>query len=256
MSKRQKIATAAVIAAALVFGAMQTSLAQGLIEFVIVLLAVYGLSVWALQPGLAGLDYLTLLALPTLLAGAVMLSIEVQEIIPPWKYFIPLGFGIGTYIVLLSENIFNVSTQRLVPLLRAARTVSYLLTLAVTFVLATLIFNRSLAAAVNGAVLFLVGGAAVAQALWPVNLQQTTRRKLVLASLVSAVSVGELALVISFWPVAPLGAGLAITTLVYFLIGLIQHDWQENLTGRAVTEYLTVTLIVFLVLLFSTTWSG
>lgn len=256
MTKRRKIVLASIFASGLALLTMIANLGPGLIEVMAVMGLTYLACVWALQPISSRLEYGTLLALPILLTAGIVLTSQTPNLPVPWKYFLPPGYGAALYVTLLAENIFNVSGERHVPLLRAARTVGYLLTLGVVFLVSSLLFTRHLPGYFNFLIMFLVGGAAVGQALWQVLLGKTNRRKLVLASLVSAISTGQLALVISFWPVAPLAAGLAITTLVYVLIGLIQHDWQENLTRRAIMEYLFVSVGVFLALLFSTSWSG
>lgn len=256
MSKRQKIVITSIIAAALVWVAMATDLGPGLVEVIVVMGLVYLLSAWALQPDLTGVEYVTLLALPILFSAGVVLTAEVPNLPIPWKYFLPPLYGAGMYVILLAENIFNVAAERSIPLLRAARTIGYLLTLGVIFLISSLLFSRHLPAYFNFLVTSLVGATAVGQALWQVELDETGRRKLVLASLVSGLSVGELALVISFWPVHPLGVGLALTTLVYFLIGLIQHNWEESFSKRAVAEYIVVATGVLILLLITTSWSG
>ena len=111
-------------------------------------------------------------------------------------------------------------------------------------------------AVVNGLVMIIVGAAAVGQALWQVELARTSFRNLLLASVVSAISVGEIAAVISFWPAPPLVSGLVLTTITYFLIGMVQHSWQENLDRRTVVEYVLVGSAMLLVLLLSTSWVG
>lgn len=256
MTKRRKIVLASIFAAGLAFFTMVTSFGPDAVEVVVVMSLVYLACLWALQPIKTRGELATLLALPILLTAGVILTGQTPNLPVPWKYFLPPGYGAAMYVTLLAENIFNVSGERHVPLLRAARTVGYLMTLGVVFLISALLFTRHLPGYFNFVVMFLAGGAAVGQALWQVLLNKTNRRKLVLASLISAISTGELALVISFWPVAPLVAGLALTTLVYVLVGLIQHDWQENLTRRTIMEYLFVSVGVFLALLFSTSWSG
>lgn len=256
MTKRRKIVIASILSAGLAMFTMLTNFGPGIAEVAVAMGAVYLLSTWALQPDIEGWEYTTLLALPILLTAGVILTGEIENLPIPWKYFLPPVYGAGMYVTLLAENIFNVAAERSIPLLRAAQTIGYLLTLGVTFLVSTLLFTRHLPSYFNFLVMFLVGGAAVGQALWQVKLDETNKRKLVLASLVSAISVSQFALVISFWPVHPMAAGLVLTTVVYVLIGLIQHDWQENLTKRALMEYLAVLVAVFLVLLFTTSWSG
>ncbi len=256
MSKRQKIVLASIVSAGLASVMMVTNLLPGLVEVVLVGGVSYLVCAWALQPDLDGWEYATLLALPMLLTVGTVMTGQKENLPVPGRYFLPVLYGGLLYMSLLAENIFNVSVHRTIPLLRAARTVGYLLTLATSFLLASLVFSLHLASYFNFVLMFIVGGAAVGQALWQVELAETDRRKLVLASLVSALSIGELALVVSFWPVHPLAAGLVVTTLVYFLIGLIQHDWQENLDRRTVVEYTLIGVVVLVLLFFTTSWTG
>jgi hypothetical protein len=244
------------MAAVLLLVATSTSFVSTAFEAAAVVVIVYGLSVWSLQPGLNPEEFLTLLALPTLLTvGAVLLSEQLNVV--PWRYFLPVAFGVGLYLTLLVENIFHVAASQVIPLLRAARTVGYLLTLGTMFILATLVFNLRMISYVNALVMFLVGGVVVSQALWSVrSLGMQKRGWLLSASLVSALVMGELALLLGFWPVRPLMAGLVMATMTYFLIGVVEHDWQNNLDRRTVIEYTVVGSLVLLLLIFTTSWTG
>lgn len=256
MGKRQRVVLVALLGGALVFAAMMTSLASGFFEMGFVLVVMFFLSVWALQPGLTMEENLTLLALPMILTAGAILLAERPNLLIPWKYFLPPVFSGIMYVTLLAENIFHVSYGRSIPLLRAARTVGYLLTLGAVFVLSSVFFSLHFSAIFNSLGMFVIGGTSVGQALWQVELARTSLRNLVLASSIAALSVGEVALVISFWPAAPLVSGLVMTTVVYFLIGIVQHSWQNYLERRTVMEYLLVGLVMMAVLLLSTSWSG
>lgn len=256
MGKRQKIVITALGGGALVFVAMTTSVASGFFEMILILVIVYLLSVWSLRPGLSSIEHLTLLALPiTLTAGVVVLA-ERPNLLIPWKYFLPLVFSAGLYVTLLAENVFHVSYDRSIPLLRAARTVGYLLTLGSVFLLSSVVFSLHFSAFMNSVIMLVVGGTAVGQALWQVELARTSMRSLILAAAISALTVGEVALVVSFWPAAPLLDGLVMTTVTYFLIGMVLHNWQANLDKRTVVEYALVGSAMILVLLFGTSWGG
>src|SRR5207302_1560815 len=96
MSKRQKVVLAALAGGAVVFVAMMTSLVSGLVEIVVIVGVVSLLSRWVLGPGLSWEEHLTVLTLPMLLAGGVALLAERPNLLIPWKYFLPPGFGIGS----------------------------------------------------------------------------------------------------------------------------------------------------------------
>jgi len=257
VSKRQKILLTAIVSAALVTLSIISSYTFGSIEVVITVVATYFLSVWALQPDFSGEEYVVLLALPTLMSLGVVLLSEIPNFPVPLVYFIPPIYGVGLYVTLLVENIFHVSARsKLIPLLRAARTVGYLLTLVVVFIVSTLVFSEHFPSYLNAILMFIAGGILVGQALWQATLTSTNRINLILATLISSLVYGEMAFVISFWPARALGSGLVMTTVGYFLIGLIQHEWQNNLNRRAVTEYVLVGTAVFLLLIFTTSWTG
>jgi Protein of unknown function (DUF5656) len=255
-SKRQKVVVTSLVGGALVFVAMMTSLTSGFFEMGVVLVVVYLLSIWALRPGLSSEEHLTLLALPIILTAGVVLLVELPNLLIPWKYFLPPIFSAGLYVTLLAENVFHVSYDRSIPLLRAARTVGYLLTLGSVFLFSSVIFSFHFPAFLNSLIMLVVGGAAVGQALWHVELARTSMRLLVLASTIAALTVGEVAAVISFWPAAPLLSGLVMTTVTYFLIGIVQHSWQENLDRRTVVEYVLLGSVMIVVLLLGTSWGG
>jgi hypothetical protein len=256
MNKRQKVVVTALAGGTLVFAAMTTSLASGLVEIVVMLIAVCLLSIWALRPGLSFEEHLTLLVLPVLLTAGIVLLAERPNLLIPWKYFLPPVFSVGLYVTLLAENIFHVAYDRSIPLLRAARTMGYLLTLGTVFLLSSVVYSLHFSVLVNSLIMLVVGGAAVGQALWQVELARTSFRSLVLASAISMLAVGEVAAVISFWPAAPLVDGLVMTTVTYFLIGMVQHSWQDNLDRRTVVEYVLVGTVMMVVLLLSTSWIG
>ena len=104
----------------------------------------YLLSVWSIYQDLEKFEFVTLFVLPTLLTLSFGLFINQYKPITEVRLLLAFVYGIVLYVNLLAENIFNVSAERNIPLLRAARTVGYLVTLFVAFSFFSLLFGLGL----------------------------------------------------------------------------------------------------------------
>src|SRR3989344_2086365 len=85
----------------------------------------FGLSAWALFDDIKGIEWLTILMLPTLYP----VSVGLFYFLLPEKFlsrvFILGLFSVGMYALLLTENIFSVAAIRTIQLLRAAHAVGF-----------------------------------------------------------------------------------------------------------------------------------
>lgn len=214
----------------------------------------YMLSVWSIYQDLRGFEFITLFVLPTLLTLSFGLFISQFKPITEVRLLLSIVYGVVIYTNLLAENIFNVSAERNIPLLRAARTVGYLVTLFVAFSFFSLLYGLGLEWWVLTLVIFVVGTLLFAQALWQIELEETFSRELTLNSLVAGFLVAQLGAALSFWPLDPPKVGLAMTALVYVLLGILQHMIKRDLTRRAAVEYIFVAFSVFLLLSVTTSW--
>lgn len=160
------------------------------------------------------------------------------------------------YILLLSENIFNVSAERNIPLIRAANTVSYLGTLFVSFAIFSLLFGLGLDFWFFSGLSAGVGILLFTQALWKTELEKTPSPQITISSFVFGLVLGEIALALSFWPLPPAKVGLALTAALYVLLGIQQHQIKGDLNKTIVFEYLFVAAAVFLFLVITTSWRG
>ena len=238
-----------------------------------ILLASYLLSLWSLSTpklkdktqspirklvsyDLNGIELITMFVLPVLLTASFSLFflIFLPNLLP--RSGLVLSFGISLYIILLSENIFNVSAERSIPLLRAAQTVGYLTTLFVSFAFYSLLFSMGFDSWLIGLIVMASGTVLFAQAFWQIELKEVLSNELINAALVGGLVIGQIAVMLTFWPLRPLGAGLALTTIVYVVLGLLQHQIRERLNIQTAREYLIVGVAVFLLLILITSWPG
>ena len=221
-----------------------------------VIAASYVLSLWSIFRDVSGFEFLTLFTLPSLLTASFVVFIFKFEPENIERLILSISFGAVMYILLLSENIFNVSAQRNIPLIRAANTVSYLGTLFVSFAIFSLLFSLGLAFWPFVAIVTIIGVLLFTQALWKIELEETPSPHITVGSFVSGLILGELALALSFWPLNPAKLGLALTAVVYTLLGIIQHDMKGDLKRNTILEYLFVATAVFLFLVLTTSWRG
>lgn len=221
-----------------------------------IILASYVFSVWSIFRDVSGFEFLTLFTLPTFLAASFAGFIFQFEPENLTRLVLSVIFGVVMYIILLSENIFNVSAERNIPLIRAANTVSYLGTLFVSFVIFSLLFGLGLDFWLFAIIVVVIGVFLFTQYLWKIELEKTPSPRITINSLVSGVILGQIALSFSFWPLDPAKVGLTLTSVVYVLLGILQHHMKDDLKKSTVVEYLFVAAVVFVFLVATTSWNG
>lgn len=169
---------------------------------------------------------------------------------------IPIVYVIGMYATLLGSNIYAVASLRTIALLRTAHAVGFLLTLIAAFFLFDTLLSFNSYPWVNGVVAALVAFPLVLQSLWSIELTDKISRDVFNLSLVAALVSGELAFMISLWPVTVIVGSLFLTTLLYVLLGINQAALSGRLFQRTAREYLAVGIIVFVAVFLSAKWGG
>lgn len=263
LNKRQKIILACIV---LTIGLVSTQLVDFSLRFIFLgLLGVlaYLLSLWALWEGLnepssaaRKTKALVLLILPTFYALAVgsfyfLLPIRWLTRLP-----IALFFGLSFYLLLLSENVFNVASIRTIPLYRAASTANFLFTLITTFFLFNVIHAFNLAFFWNGLLVAAVSFPLILQTLWSIDMADKLESEVFFHSLILSLVLGELGIVLSFWPLTTVMWSLSLASAMYVILGLLTQHLKSRLTPRIVGEYLLVGAGVLLFCFFTTSWSG
>lgn len=213
------------------------------------------LSGWAMWEDLQEWEWLTILTLPMLYP----VSVGMFYFLLPEKFLskvIILGlFGVGMYALLLTENIFSVAAIRTIQLLRAAHAVGFLLTLASAFFWYDTIWSFRLPFWANGLLVAGVSWPLLLQGLWSVELTEgkISGRVLLYASVV-AVSLGQAAMGLSFWPVTISVGSLFLVSMFYVALGICQQYFLGRLFRRTLSEYLTVGIVVLTTIILVTRW--
>jgi len=218
-------------------------------------LLTYFLSLWALWEGIDKTKAFVLFILPVMFVAAVASFYFLLPI--RWLTRIPMAiiFGLSFYGLLLSQNVFNVASERTIPLYRAASTVGFLFTLITAYLINNVIFSLELSFLFNFLAIFATSFLLMLQIFWSISMEKITAIILVY-SLAVALILGQVALALSFWPIVPTLASMVVSSAMYVMVGIAVQSFREKLTREAVLEYLGVGVVVFLVAYFSTSWIG
>lgn len=255
-TKRQKIILASVL---VTFGLLSTQLTDFNLRFRFMAglgILAGTLSLWALREGLNLTKAIILLILPTFFTIAVA---SFYFLLPVrWLTRLPVAtfFGLTFYLLLLSQNVFNVAAIRTIPLYRAASTATFLFTLLSGFFIFNVIYAFKLLFLWNGIMVFAVSFPLILQLLWSIEMEDRVGLSVIVQSLILALVLGELALAFSFWPMATTIWSLSLSSSMYVLVGITTQVLRGRLDKRMVWEYLGIGTMVFLVSFLLTSWTG
>lgn len=256
ISKRQQFVIATGF---LTFGLMLTQLVSEDWRYPMAVglsLFAYGLSALVLRDDLKNIEWLTLLTLPTLFTAAVSLF---YFLLPGrWLTRVPVVvlYAIGMYALLLTENIYNVAVDRTIALLRAAHSVGFLLTIVVYFLLVQTILAFRFSFVFNALLVGVITFVLSFQALWSVVLENPVSRRVWHITAAITAVLAESVWAFSFWPTQSTLIVLFLTTTFYGTVGMAQQYLVERLYKKTVIEFSSLTLIVFLIVFFTTRWHG
>src|SRR3972149_7354547 len=200
------------------------------------------LFIWSLWEGLGLNSTLLTLVLPSLFT----LGVGIFWFLIPATIFaripVVILFGLGIYALCLTANIFTVSAVRTIALVRAARGVGFVLTLLTSFLLfdAILSIKAQIWITVFGVV--LASFALFLQGLWisVLEAKNILASKTFFYTLIFSLGIGEIAVLLFFWPVTVVVGSLFLTIGVYMLLGLGQAKLEERLFVQTAREYFTV----------------
>lgn len=256
LSKRQQLV---LITLLLTIGLVLTQLVSIELRYVFVILLsliAYGLSAFGLREDLKGIEWITLLTLPTFYTGAIALFYFLLPV--RWLTRVPVAvlYAVGMYALLLTENIYNVAANRTIGLLRAAHSVGFLLSLITYFLLVQTVlsfrFPFYISTIVIGAVSFLL----ILQSLWAMELETKLSKRLVEISITLAIALTELSWALSFWPAKLTIQSLFLTTSFYSMVGMAQQYLAQRLYKKTIIEFFIVSFVVFVLMILTTQWRG
>lgn len=256
LTKREKITVASVI---LSFGLLSTQLVPFYLTYKFIIglgFLAYILSIFSLWEGLNKTKAVVLMILPTLITLAVASYYFLLPVRWLTRLPVSIGFGLIFYTILLSQNIFNISSIRTIPLYRAASTVSLILTILTASLLFMVIFSLKLFFLWNGLLVFMLCFVLVLQVLWSIKMEDAISVEILVYSLVLALLMGELGVVISFWPIIKEVASVVLTAALFIFLGISSDVLRGRLKGEVVWEYVGWGVLILIIATFTTSWVG
>ena len=274
MSKRQRFVISSTIATILLVGSTVSSF-EWRYRMIALMAIIPGLlTIWSLNEAWKGVIRLTTVILPMMYGvGAGLFTFLLPDVVTDFWIFswnpavgiwvswaikgiFWLIFAISFYSLLLTENIFSVSAIRTIALARAAGAVGFLLTLITGFLLYNATWSFRIPYYLNGLIVASITFALLLQGLWSAKMEEKITAHIWVASAVLALVIGQIAIILSFWPVSVAVASLVTTTMLYVLLGLYQQELLKRLFKRTVWEYVSVGLAVLVIVTLTTRWGG
>lgn len=170
------------------------------------------------------------------------------------KIPIVIFYSFGIYVLLSTMNIYTVASQKTIALLRAARGVGFVLTLATAFLIFDAVLSLRQNIFISSGLIFVSSFLLFLQGLWSIELEKEFDKEIFIMSIISSLALAEFTMLIFFWPVTVVVGSLFLTSGVYLLLGLGQAKLEDRLFPSVIREYLTVGLIVLVGMFFSTRW--
>ena len=257
LTKRRKLILTALLLSASFLITQLLNIQQKFEAIAVLTVFTYWLTVWSLLDDLKGIEWLTLMILPTMFTAGVGMF---YFLLPArWYTQLPIAvlYAVGMYALLLTENIYSVAAIRTIKLLNAAHAVGLMITLFTGFLLFDTVLSFKLSAYLNFFWVVLISFPLILGDLWAVNLEeQSISPQIRKISLAMAVIVGEVAWVLSFWPAKVSLASFFLVALMYVGLGLARLRLARKLFQQSQTEYLWVMIIAVSVMIFATRWGG
>ncbi|MBI2020249.1 hypothetical protein HYS94_02405 [Candidatus Daviesbacteria bacterium] len=256
LNKRQKIIITTIL---LTLGLLSTQLVDFNLRFRFIAglgVVAYFLSLWALWEGLNKTKAIILMILPTFFTVAVASFYFLLPVRWLTRLPVALSFGLTFYLLLLSQNVFNVASIRTIPLYRAASTAAFLFTLLSAFFIYNVVYAFNLLFFWNGLLVALISFPLILQVLWSIEMGEKITASILVQAAILSLVIGELALAFSFWPMVTTIWSLSLSSAMYVLLGLTTNVLRGRVNSRVVWEYLGIGVVVLIISFFTTSWTG
>lgn len=277
MSKRQKIviATFTLLAGIVLSRVGIGEFLQWRFRVVLFSLIAAATTVWALRDeDFSGIEWLTLPILPVMFAVSGLLTFPLLPAGFDNLFSVPISadtstllslivrigfltvFVVGYYASALSANIFNIAAIRDIQLRRVAHSIGFLTTVATALLFYLVIFSFHLTGLGNFLGIMIISFPLTFQALWTVKLERKIGERVIIFAAGATIILGEIAWVLSFYPISISVMALFLTAIFYEMVGIIQYYFDERLNKRIANEFILVAVAVFLIAIFSAQWGA
>jgi len=274
MSKRSKFVLASFFLGVLLWLSSLVGADSRLALVLAVSAVAYVVSVWVLFEDLKGVEWVTLMILPVMFTlSSGLFANFLPQAIPSFlganfqiETSLVLGklvsilffllYVVGMYAIFLIENIFSVASIRTIQLLRAARSVCFVMTLlagmffyTVALSLRVPFWSIGLIAGFSSWILSLGN-------YWSADLKGERRVDVKKFALVTGWLMFFAGMVMAFWPVKPFMGALMLMAVFYALLGMLEQRLKYRVYGETMLEYIVFSIIILFVGYLTTSWRG
>ncbi len=204
----------------------------------------YLVSSWALNDDLQRHERLTIVPMPSMFALAVSLF---YFLLPEnlLSRVLLLGFfGIGTYGLFLTANIYSVAKGRTIQLLHAAHAVGLLFNLLISLLLTNTVYSLRLPFYATSPLVGLIHFPLIFMSLWSMRLDGEIKQEITSLTILMTLLLMELSLILSFLPLSVWYNALFIMSVLYLGLGVLHNMLRGRLFQKALTEYTLVAVFI------------
>ena len=244
MRRREKFVIAAIILSLGLLAMQYVSLDYRYLAVAIFSFFTYPISAWVLSDDLQRHELLTIVPIPVFFAASVGLFYFLLPAHVLSKILILVLFGVGTYALFLTSNIYSVAKGRSIQLLHAAHAIGLWFTLLTSLLFLNTIYSLKFPFWLNG---ILVGAShfpLVFLSLWSITLESRIRTEIwQLAGLLTLLLV-ELSMILSLFPFRVWHTALFIMAFLYMGLGLLHNYMRGRLFQSTINEFTLVAVFV------------
>jgi hypothetical protein len=254
MRRRQKFVLASILLALGLVAIQLVPLQWRPIALFIFALLAYILGAWSMFDNLDGVEWLTIVPLPSFYG----LSVAAFYFLLPESWIartVILGiFGLGMYALFLAGNIFTIAKVRSIQLLKAAQATLFFFCLIAALLAFNTMFSLGLRFYWNGLIAGAVSALLSFSFYWSIRLEQKLSHEVRALTIRTGTTIGLLAAIMSFFPANLWPLSLLLMTAMYTVLGLSQSALEEKLFTNTVREYAAVFIGVCVVFFAVMTW--
>lgn len=246
MRRREQFIIVAILLGIIFWGIQFTPLSWRYLAIIAFAALTYFATAFVLRVDLQPREWLTVLPLPAMYSLVLGLF---YFLLPGnfWSLIIILGlFTFGMYALLLTCNIFAVAKERTIQLLQAAQNIALFISIIISLLGVQVIFSFNWPFYTNFAAIFALHFPLIVTMVWCVKLEEKITPQLWGLSLCSTLLISELALILSFLPIAAWNIALLIMSVFYLILGILHTFLKEKMFKQALRQYGLLTIFIFI----------
>lgn len=244
MRRREKFVIASILLSLALLTTQYITLEWRYLAIAVLFFVSYFISAWALWEDLQPHEWLTIVPFSAMYATAVALFYFLLPEVFWSRLVILFVFAVGMYALFLTANIFSVAKGRTIQLLYAAHAVSLFFTMLTSLLLTNAIFSFRLPFYLNAGLVALSHFPLVLMALWQIELHNHVPKSLLMYSAIFTLLLAELAVLLSFLPMAIWYISLFIMSVMYLGLSILQNYLRGRLFRNTLNEYILVSIFV------------